>query len=58
MLFDSRTWKWFGENVGDHVLGVKEVDLDVSSFDCVADPMPLYVDVFHPSMMLRIVDDT
>ena len=57
MLFDGRTWKWFGENVSNHVLGTKEVDFDVASFDCISNPMPLYVNVFHLSMMPRIADD-
>ena len=46
----------FGEDIGNHAGGREEVDFDLASFDDFANPMPLYVDMFHAAMMLRIVE--
>ena len=56
VTFDCRTRQRLGENVGDHVVGRKEMNFDLASLDNVPNPMPLDVDVLHATVMFRVLE--
>ena len=57
MAFNGELWKGLGENVGSHLFGRKEVDLDVAVSNLLPDPLHLDIDVLHLAMMLRVFEN-
>ena len=57
MLFDGDTRKRFGEDVGNHLTSRKEVGLNLTALDGVANPVPLDINVLHATMVLRVLED-
>lgn len=54
MALDVICREWLGEDVSNHVLGLKEVNFNLLAFDSFSYPMHFDINVFHPAVMLRI----
>ena len=49
--------KWLGEDVGNHLVSLEEVNLNLSSLDDLSYPVHLDVNVLHAAMMLWVSKD-